>query len=781
MAAFESSLKSLLQGVSQQIPRERLDGQVGAQSNMLSDAVTGLRRRPGSLVRYSGAHAGAVSGKVVGWDTDIGGSLLKLLLNTTTGVLTILDASYTVVGSLTSTYLQAADRKNIRTTTVGERMIIANLEKQPALGAANTAINTAQAGFFYVVAGAFSKAYTITGVFNGVTKTATYTTPNGSGAGDAALSTPEYITSQLHTQLNTPAIAGLAASAVSGPYAFFRMTSTDMRFTTSMSESYLVTSGNGYLRSSAALPARLPSIADTYVVATTSSRSPVYYQYNDNKQSWLESGAFGTPSTLTNMPIIIRRKVTLDGWEFDPTPYEGQLAGDTTNNPAPPFITRGITGMGSFQGRLVLLSGPTASLSGSGRPERWFRSTLVELIDSDPIQVGASANSSAAYQYAVPFQKDLILCSEKYQALIPSGNTALTPKNATVVITSSFESDMTSGPVNLGRTLMYATPRSADFFGVLEMVPSQYTDSQYISQDVTAHIPKYMPGRCSWSVSSSTSNLVLFGCTGDENSCVVHEYMWGDDGKVQQAWHKWTFPYAISDAFFSGSLITFVFVQNGVVVLATVDPRAGALTASAATRPFLDLYYAGTVTGGQFTLDATLRTFDPALAGKTKLSNAEGDLAGEQVGASYVAATDAYITTIGDGFPSGPVYAGVPYTSSVTPSTPQIKDSNGVVISSNKLTIKHFMVGTKNSGEFEASISDGINGLGGTYTHSPLFWSSPELALGYARRAAESTVVIPARTNAATTTLVLSASGTTELNIISLEYMGRYSQKLTRR
>lgn len=47
MSTFESSYKSLLQGVSQQIPSERLPGQLTSQLNMLSDPVTGLRRRPG--------------------------------------------------------------------------------------------------------------------------------------------------------------------------------------------------------------------------------------------------------------------------------------------------------------------------------------------------------------------------------------------------------------------------------------------------------------------------------------------------------------------------------------------------------------------------------------------------------------------------------------------------------------------------------------------------------------------------------------------------------------
>ena len=44
---YEDTYPSLIQGVSQQTPQERLDGQLGAQVNMLSDPVNGLRRRSG--------------------------------------------------------------------------------------------------------------------------------------------------------------------------------------------------------------------------------------------------------------------------------------------------------------------------------------------------------------------------------------------------------------------------------------------------------------------------------------------------------------------------------------------------------------------------------------------------------------------------------------------------------------------------------------------------------------------------------------------------------------
>lgn len=47
MAVIEMQYSSLLNGVSQQTPRERTNGQLTEQNNMMSDPVTGLRRRPG--------------------------------------------------------------------------------------------------------------------------------------------------------------------------------------------------------------------------------------------------------------------------------------------------------------------------------------------------------------------------------------------------------------------------------------------------------------------------------------------------------------------------------------------------------------------------------------------------------------------------------------------------------------------------------------------------------------------------------------------------------------
>ncbi|NYW24497.1 hypothetical protein, partial [Escherichia coli] len=71
MPTYESAYKSLLQGVSQQIPEERLPGQLSAQVNMLSDPVTNLRRRPGAQLRAQGMMPSATCDSIRGFFTDI--------------------------------------------------------------------------------------------------------------------------------------------------------------------------------------------------------------------------------------------------------------------------------------------------------------------------------------------------------------------------------------------------------------------------------------------------------------------------------------------------------------------------------------------------------------------------------------------------------------------------------------------------------------------------------------------------------------------------------------
>jgi len=780
MAAFEGSAKSQLQGVSQQVARERLDGQVTAQDNMLSDVVTGLRRRPGAqTVLTTGTTADR--DHMTGWSTDIGGQKVNLLLNGISGTLTVFNQDWALLQQLTSSYL-IGPRANLRATTVGDEFIIANTGIKPTVSGAQAGLqDPSHTGWFYVKTGAFNQTYRVDLGYNGtaVVHTAVYSTPDGTHAGDAALATPEYIAGQLAAYILAsidPTHVVYTNVDVYGAYIFVRCAGVNFRVSTPMPSTYISTSGGSYVQTAGELPAKLNAAANGIVMSVGDVNRPTYFKYDSQRLAWVECGQYGSPGALANMPV--RLSYNGSAWVLKQD-YEGRYAGDDVTSPPPNFITRGITGVGAFQGRLVLLSGSLVNMSASNLPQRFYRSTVTSVLQSDPIEVGASANSSAAYQYCIPFQKDLLLFAEKYQALVPGGNQPVTPQTASVIVTSTYEADMTCAPIPTGRTLMYPAPRSLDFYGVMEMVPSQYTDSQYLSSDVTSHLPKYLAGRCRFAVSSSVANMALFASTRDYRTLIVHEYLWDADSKVQQAWHRWTFPFDIADAFFSGSNIYLVFLQNGNITIGSIDPRIGTLTAQADRRPYLDLYSDATVTNNLAPIPDAIRLLDSTAYQTVRLSDKDSTLLGEEVGIDARSATQ--VTTV-PSFPAGPVTIGIPYRSSFSPTPPLVKDSNGVVISSNKLTILRYMVGTANTAEYEAIVADASTDVeDDTQTMPALYWGSEELDLGKPRVNGESVAILPCRTNANTTTLVLFTEGLGEMNILSLEYVCRYNQKLRRR
>lgn len=775
MSAFESSYKSLLQGVSQQIPKERLPGQVSAQLNMMSDPVTNLRRRPGTQFIRADAFGTVDPLKVKSWFTDISGERCHVILNCLTGVVRLYDPEWNILHTYAAqTYLQA-EPSEIQAASVGNEFFLCNTTVGPSTSGTLGGPDVAQNGFFYVVAGSFSRAYTVTITTNLGAATYSYTTPSGTTAGDAALSSPEYIAQQLTNQINAGSIA--SAGIVSSYVHVYKAGTTSFTINTSSGSSYVVASKDLYVPQASLLPAQLPSSADGLICRVGALELPQYYKYVHASTAWLESGAYGSPTSIIDIPLSLFWNGTT--WSMASTAFEGRVSGDSKSNPDPAFIEYGVTGISTCQGRLVILAGPQVCMSSTDNPRRFYRSTITSIVDSDTIGIGSAMNNSAAYRHAIPFQKDLVLFSEAYQALVPTGNTALTPRTATVLPTSGHEVDTTCTPIVIGRTVMYSSPRSETFFGVMEMAPSPYTDSQYVSQDATPHLPKYMGGRCRFSVASSIAGMALFAPSGDTQSLIVYEYMWDGDNKVQQAWHTWTFPYPIASVHFAFDKVVLSHVANDTIVFSTVDPKAGTLTFDAGRKPFMDLWVPVTVTGRAVDVNAGLLTFDPTYINKVSLANMTGDLAGEHIGSTVV---DANSLQTVRSFEAGEVASGIPYTSLFSPTPPQIRDQNEVVISTNKATLLRFLLGTKNSSEFKVTVYDSnTEGTPEQLDNGTLTWSSQELELGRSLYSTDAVSIIPCRTNSASTSLEVSTAEYGELNVTSLEYVMRYNQKIKRR
>ena len=767
----EGSYAPMLQGVSQQIEHERLPGQVQAQLNMLSDPQTGLRRRPGASMAFTGTHSGSAVSKLVATEATIGGTSLHVHVDAASGAVRLYNALGTSLAYLGSSYLVTANREDIRFANLNDELFILNTSKAP-FTLAGISTHSERSGFFYIEAGAFNKRYRIEVRIGASTYYGDHTTPDGTGSSDAAACTPAAIASALLTSLNTAGMSPSITGYITGQYVYLLSAAYAgvLEVRTDDSQLYVVASGKSRIKQASQLPARLAAAADSYIVATGDTSLPVYYTWDYSSSSWLESGAPSTVLEVANMPVSIRKFGV--GYLLDVANFEGRAAGDDNTNPEHEFMKSGkITGMAAYQGRLVLLSGNMVSMSATNKPRRFFRSTVTSLLDSDPIEIGSGNITSANFTYAVAFNKDLVLFADRVQAVIPSLNTAITPRNAALVLTGTYNTILTAPPAASGRTLLFPVPRSQTKFGVLEMVPSSSTDSQYTSLDVTSHLPEFFGGTCRFTAASAVSRMAVFAPSSNTKQLIIHEFMWDNESKVQSAWHTWEFPFEVAYAYFYGSELVVCFSRGTTLVMCTINPRAPSYRYG-----FLDMGWDVTVGGVGLGPNVGMLPAPLLEMLDTEVLRAtiNGDVATE------VSVTRAgSLISVGDDSAVA-VRVGLDFLSGVTPTKPIMRDYKDRPVLTGKTSLQKLIVHTANSGQYTVVLDYTDATLDESAEQGTLLWESDYLQLGKPPVAGRATNVVPCRSRTDDMHTRIETKSVYELNVVQLDYVTSTTRKLQR-
>ena len=160
MSIFEGTYKSLLEGVSQQTPQERRDGQLGVQVNMLSDKVTGLRRRGGVLLDFILNRDANCYIRIV----KLAGEPYIFSIDFKAGTLAVQRLDNTGRKEVyMDEYFKAKSRDSFRTTTSRDNFFVVNTDKIPTKVLSGTpAVMPMNLGYASIRGSQFSKTFTIT-------------------------------------------------------------------------------------------------------------------------------------------------------------------------------------------------------------------------------------------------------------------------------------------------------------------------------------------------------------------------------------------------------------------------------------------------------------------------------------------------------------------------------------------------------------------------------------------------------------------------------------------
>lgn len=586
-ALISSSIPNFVNGVSQQPFTLRLNSQGEVQENGISTVSQGLKKRPPTqhLKKIQSSPLGNCFIHTI--NRDSAERYIAVITNGDLKVYDIAGVEKTVNFPNGKSYLTStAPSTSFSAVTVADYTFVVNKGISVAAGSSTVSSRPYEA-LVNVKAGNYGKTYRI--VINGSTA-ASYTTPDGSTSSEVNNISTDYIASVLVSSLTTNGYTSGNGWTVSRDGAVIYIAKSSADFSIRTEDGF---NGNGMvavkskLQKFADLPANcsvngfVVEITGTGAGEQSSQPFDSYYVRFETINGtngvgvWKECPKPGIVSSLdaSKMPFILVREA--DGtFTFKQATYKGRIVGDDTSNPFPSFVGRTISDVFFYRNRLGFLSDEAIIFSESGEYFNFTRTTVTQLLDSDPIDVNASHTKVSLLKHAVPFNKQLLLFSEQTQFIIEQ-NDLLTPKSIGIKVVTEFPCNTTAKPVGIGKNVYFAVDKGEwsafrEYFADLNNLTND-------SLDITGHLPKYIPSNVYKIAAAPNEDILVALSTVDPSSLYVYKYFWANNDKLQSSWSKWTFgsDSTILNVDFIGSDMYLVINRSDGVYLEKISVSLG--------------------------------------------------------------------------------------------------------------------------------------------------------------------------------------------------------------
>tara|TARA_B100001093_G_scaffold152047_1_gene144806 strand:+ start:2140 stop:4341 length:2202 start_codon:yes stop_codon:yes gene_type:complete len=280
--------------------------------------------------------------------------------------------------------------------------------------------------------------------------------------------------------------------------------------------------------------------------------------------TWEETNGFRESLGLNQqtMPLKIISKGKnaqgVDLFDVNVAYWDNRQAGDNDSNPHPSFVGTTINNMSWFKNRLVMLTDDTVVMSEAGEPYNFYKVTVTQLLDSAPIDVTVATNSITNLRYAVGYQENLVLFSDREQFVLRGGQLL---SNDTVSISpiTNFEINPKVSPIALGAYLYYPFNRN-DFSGVHQYFVNANTDN-YDAQEITEHVPSYLPSNISVIKGSSVENILIAMSHDEPTTLYVYRYFMSGGSRILSSWSKFKFDHCCTN------IVDFEFIEGTLYLI----------------------------------------------------------------------------------------------------------------------------------------------------------------------------------------------------------------------
>ena len=518
MALLSKALPNLIGGVSQQPDAIRYDNQCDAQDNAYPSVLDGLTKRPPTehIANINASATGNAEDYFVHTINRDADNQAMVVIKATTSeadlkvngidgsAMTIKDSGGNVIDAADLTYLHinaASSLKAdtaIRAITIADYTFLVNRTKVVAM-TADTDTGGNPDAIFFVKQGDYGTQYAAAVVKGGTTYTTVVETGDGSNADHREDIDTTMIAKAFETGSDDHADSLTVSKTNGGIHAASGTTITRsgsviyIKSTTSEDFTVDATDGLGdvafmVFKDTAQHLTDLPTASPHHyrikiIGDATDTRDDYYVRFvaddgDFGSGTWQEyrgkEDAAGSALKYKIDPATMPHVLIKNGSEYLYGPcneahtllpgWGERNAGDDASNADPTFVTKTINDIFLFKNRLGFIADENVILSETAEFFNFYRTTVTDLLDTDPIDVASTHSTVSILTSAIPFHSQLVLFSEQTQFMLGSGAQVFGPKTVTMTKTTNYESISHVRPVALGHSIYFGFTRG-DYAG----------------------------------------------------------------------------------------------------------------------------------------------------------------------------------------------------------------------------------------------------------------------------------------------------------------------------
>lgn len=698
--AYTNTFASPLKGVSQQNPRDRIDGQCEEQINLIADPIRSLTVRPPvEYITQLRNTDNAFTDILFSFSDNLYMLSVKsgaaALYNITT------NERYRLKGSVPS-YVVSGMQLSANADTI----LLLNKNKVVKL---SDTLSSAQNKTFVVSCkgGVSDTTYGIKIDIDGKSYIKTYAVT------EMKLGTADNVTTKLKEEFTKDA-EFMKLFDVTQAYdcILFSLKDKSKTYTVSTTDGYggrFLVAAIDAVKESAYLPRYAPNGYVIRIEQLPETKVDTYYMkyyikgVNNGEGfgtlgAWIETTALGIKNDFdkSTMPHELVVNDTDKTFKIQQAAWFPRRVGDEKTNPTPSFVGKTINAIDIIQGRVALAS-QSFFMTRSKEPLDCYRNSATVLVDSDPIDIENTVEVGNKIDAIVQYAKRVALYAQDVQFLTDA-STALNPVNTSMPVSSNFSYDGVT-PVATGMSVIHSY-KKGDYTALLEIFPSTTEDETPFS-NVTEQVERYIKGNCRKLVSNLAFDNVFVLTDYDKKTMYCYKYLFSDNQKILSAWSKYKFMFDIDDVFSYQDKLYLVYSASGKTYLGQMSldyPLEDGLSFTI----FLDNKVSIKVTNGVGTLP-----FSPTLDDYVCVLVKHITGSGAYSGLPYdIKSISGNTITLKDKSVTGNVVVGLPISWEYIPNRPYVRDANGNVDDTGKLNIIKYEATLENTSSFNVGIFD---------------------------------------------------------------------------